>query len=160
MPPINKDRAHALVSVLVALAALIYGALDLPSQYEQFRERYEDQLLRAWVPQHYGKAYDAWRAQTTQECLKSADAEKPSGSTPFPLEEKAQLERGCENGMPFEFFVSISKSDEYFAFTEEVAPRAVGYVIAVLAAAWTAGFAVVKGKRSIFRGLPAAGLFC
>jgi hypothetical protein len=62
-------------------------------------------------PQHYSKTYDAWRTQTTQECIKSADAEKPSGSTPFQLEEKAQLEMGCEKVTPIDFFVGISKGD-------------------------------------------------
>ena len=131
MPRINKGRAHLLISVLVAFAALIYGALELQPNYQQFRERYETRLLREWVPQHYGKSYDVWREQATQECLKSADTEKPSGSTPFPLEEKAQLEMGCENAVPVEFFVGISKPDEYLAFTKEAAPRTVGYIIVV-----------------------------
>jgi hypothetical protein len=153
VPPINKDRAHALVSVLVVLAALTYGALQLPGQYGQFRERYEEQLFRDWVPRHYGKTYGAWRAQRTQECLKSADAEKSSRSTPFPLEEKAQLENGCQNAMPIEFFMGISKSDEYLAFTRDAAPRTVGYVIVVLIWAWVVGFAVAKAIPSLVLGV-------
>jgi hypothetical protein len=105
------------------------------------------------VPQHYGKSYEAWRAQTTQECLKSADAENPSGSTPFPLEEKAQRAIGCENATPLEFFVGISQSGEYLAFTKEMGPRTVGYVIVVLIWAWVVGFAVAKAIPSLVLGL-------
>jgi len=71
-------------------------------------------------------------------------AEPASGSTPLPVEEKAQLERGCENGIPIEFFVCISRVDEYLAFTKDAAPRMVTYIIAVLVGAWIVGFAVAK----------------
>src|SRR5205807_2698518 len=62
------------------------------------------------------------------------------GSTPFPLEEKAQLESGCEKGIPLDFFASISKADEYLAFTKDAGPRTAEYVVAVMAGAWAVGF--------------------
>jgi hypothetical protein len=60
---------------------------------------------------------------------------------------------GCEKITPIDFFVGISKSDEYLAFTKEVAPRTVGYVIVVLIWAWVAGFAVAKAIPSLVLGV-------
>jgi hypothetical protein len=135
---INKKRARLLISATGTLAALIYGFGPIQGQYSEFRDRYEDQLLREFVPKHYGQPYEVWREQTTAACLKGADEQFAAmrSSTPYPLEEKAQMENGCDTAVPVDFIVSISRPHEYMAFTKDAGPNALGYIALALTASW------------------------
>jgi hypothetical protein len=152
MPKLNRNRLHAVFTILLATAGAAYALRTIPGDYQWFKEHYEYDTYRIYVEQKFGKSYNDWYAERVKSCSDSMPKNLDYAHDGFARDEINQLMNGCVDGKTIEE-IELMRRGEMSAFVKQGAARFLEYFAVIVFGAWLVGYLLAKGIPFILESL-------
>jgi hypothetical protein len=65
---LNKNRLHAALTIVFAVAGAAYGLRMVSENYHEFQTENERARDKIYIEHEYGKPYDDWYGQQVSKC--------------------------------------------------------------------------------------------